>query len=309
VNDGAFVFDRASHVVTATAVGIDGVTPISGTFEFTYGGSSAEPTAPGTYPVVATFVSSESDYSGAIGCGTIVIGATTMPSTTITVGTTATYNLTGAAPTGGPAQIVNNSSADVGLFVTGANQVAGIDGTGNLTIKDGSSLIANHIIQNSLVIGGSAGNPTTVTIAASDSTGNPLASAAASSATASSVALSSAPAQSAVRQSAAVQAAAVQSEPAQPKPSPAALASAAPETLPSSPPTCPAAKSSALVTSTAGLETREVASDAKARGDFVSWNQSSAAVDAVFEDHGVPMIVDDDLLDLIGSDVGKIAKE
>jgi large repetitive protein len=318
VNDGAFVFDGTSHGATAIAVGIDGVTPISGTFQFTYGGSSAEPTAAGTYPVVATFVSSESDYSGAIGGGTIVIGATTtMPSTTITVGTTATYNLTGAAPTGGPAQIVNNSSADVGLFVTGANQVAGIDGTGNLAIGAGGSLIANHIIQNSLVIGGSAANPATVTIAASDSDGNPLASAAASSATASGFALSSA--QSAVGQSTAVQAAAVRSEPPQSdivsqpiagpaKPSPAALTSA-PETPHSSPPTDPAAKPSELVSSTSGLETREVASAAKARGDFGSWNQPSAAVDAVFEDHGVPTIVDDDLLDLIGSGIGKFAKE
>jgi hypothetical protein len=43
-----------------------------------------------------------------------------------------------------------------------------------LAIDAGSSLIANHIVQGSLVIGGSAGSPSTVTIAPSDSNGDPV---------------------------------------------------------------------------------------------------------------------------------------
>ena len=324
VNDGALVFDGASHGATAVAVGIDGVTPLSGTFEFIYGGSSAEPTAPGTYPVVATFISNESDYSDATGGGTIVIGAAqTISSTTVTVGTTATFNLNGTAPSG-PEQIVNNSIAAVGVSVTGANQVAGIDGTGNLAINDGSSLIANHIIQGSLVIGGSAGSPATVTIAASDSAGNPLAIAGATTAAATSAASSFALAQSAPEKSAGAQTSSVQSGPARSEiaaqmiaspaePSPAAL-TLDPGTPPNPPPATPAPTTPALVTSNSGAwvlgaEDSKSTSLANAHDDFVSWNQPSAAVDAVFEDHGIPTFVDDDLLDLIGSDVGKIARK
>ena len=51
---------------------------------------------------------------------------------------------------------------------------SGIEGTGDLSISAGGSLIATHIIQDALVIGGTAGSPAVVTIAPSDSAGNPL---------------------------------------------------------------------------------------------------------------------------------------
>jgi ELWxxDGT repeat protein len=63
------------------------------------------------------------------------------------------------------------------LTVTGAGSLAfigGIDGPGDLTVDAGSSLTANCIVQSALVIGGTAGSPATVTIAASDSSGNPF---------------------------------------------------------------------------------------------------------------------------------------
>ncbi len=59
---------------------------------------------------------------------------------------------------------------------------AGIDGNGTTTVNSGGSLIANHIVQGALVIGGAAGSPATVTIAASDASGNPLNAAEAGSA-------------------------------------------------------------------------------------------------------------------------------
>ena len=177
VNDGAFGFDGFSHPATATAVGIDGATPIDGTFTFTYNGSSDEPTAPGTYAVVATFASNTSDYANTIAAGTIVVGNESAPSTTITVGTTGTYTLSGTPTGGGLSHIINNSTAGAGLNVVGTNQVGVIEGTGNTTVGEGSSLTANSIVQGSLVIGGSAGNPATVTIAASDASGNPVSAA------------------------------------------------------------------------------------------------------------------------------------
>jgi fibronectin-binding autotransporter adhesin len=73
------------------------------------------------------------------------------------------------------ANIVNNSAAPAGLLASGTNQQVGfINGAGNTQVNAGSDLTANHIIQTSLVIGGTAGSPSLVTIAASDGAGNPL---------------------------------------------------------------------------------------------------------------------------------------
>ncbi len=70
--------------------------------------------------------------------------------------------------------IVNSSSAP-GVLITGTNQIVGaIDGLGNTQVNAGSDLIANHIIQSSLIIGGTAGSHGLVTIDASDASGNPL---------------------------------------------------------------------------------------------------------------------------------------
>ncbi len=190
VNDGSFGFDGFSHPATATAVGLDGVTPIDGTFTFTYNGSSDEPTAPGTYAVLATFTSNVSDYANTVATGTIVIGDKSAPSTTITVGTTETYTLSGTPTGGGLSHVINNSTADIGLNVIGENQVGVIEGTANTTANDGSSLTANSIVQGSLVIGGSAGSPAIVTIAASDASGNPFGAASNASSAAAALATS-----------------------------------------------------------------------------------------------------------------------
>jgi fibronectin-binding autotransporter adhesin len=71
--------------------------------------------------------------------------------------------------------ITNNSIAVAGLLVSGGNQQVGnIDGSGNTQVNAGSDLTANHIVQAALVIGGTAGSPALITIATSDSSGNPL---------------------------------------------------------------------------------------------------------------------------------------
>ncbi len=72
--------------------------------------------------------------------------------------------------------ISNSSSAPAGLLISaGHQQVAGIGGTGTTQVSAGASLSADHIVQSALIIGGASGNPGFVTIAASDSSGNPLA--------------------------------------------------------------------------------------------------------------------------------------
>jgi autotransporter-associated beta strand protein len=107
------------------------------------------------------------------------VGTPAFPAGTIAVvDQTGTLELAGSASalTGGSVgvNVTNNSTAATGLLVSGSTQiVGGIDGTGNLVINAGASLTANHINEGALVIGGTAGSPGVVTIAASDANGDP----------------------------------------------------------------------------------------------------------------------------------------
>jgi hypothetical protein len=318
INDGSFMFDGNLHEATATAIGIDGATAVDGTFDFTYNGDPNPPTAPGTYSVVANFTSNNSDYANSSANGTIVIGAVAdNPTTTITIGATSTYNVTGTGPTGQPQQIQNDSSAPVGLFVTGINQVGGIDGKGNTTIGDGSNLTANHIVQGSLVIGGTATAPSTVTIAASDAAGNPLPAAAisattsAATASASSLATgSSAGASGPTTTAESLESSSVEKSNIGRQPS---VGSADPPSSPltiSAPPSDPAPLAIDALqsprTSNDGPISSGAASIAPGRPDSLA-SLPPAAVDSVFEDNGVQTSPADELLDLIGPALDKPA--
>ncbi len=85
VTVGAPIYDGQPHAATAEAIGVDGKTPVTGSFTFTYNGSSTPPTAAGTYPVIATFTSTDTNYGTATGSGTLVISPAT-PGVTVTVG-------------------------------------------------------------------------------------------------------------------------------------------------------------------------------------------------------------------------------
>jgi fibronectin-binding autotransporter adhesin len=80
-----------------------------------------------------------------------------------------------ASPAADRVAISNNSTAAAGLVVSGVNQQVGaISGSGNVQVNAGASLIADSISATALLIGGAAGNPAKVTIAGSDSNGQPL---------------------------------------------------------------------------------------------------------------------------------------
>ena len=66
-------YDGQSHSVSATALGIDGSTPVPGSFTYTYNGSVAPPTTPGIYIVVASFTSADALYGSSTGAGTLTI--------------------------------------------------------------------------------------------------------------------------------------------------------------------------------------------------------------------------------------------
>jgi hypothetical protein len=62
---GTFTYDGHAHGITATEVGVDGVTPAAGAFSYTYNGLSTAPTTWGIYSAVATFTSADPNYSNA----------------------------------------------------------------------------------------------------------------------------------------------------------------------------------------------------------------------------------------------------
>ena len=82
VSAGPFTYNGNPQAVTATAIGTDGVTPVAGSFAFTYNGSATPPTDAGTYDVQATFTSADPNYADA----TVTTTETINPATpTITV--------------------------------------------------------------------------------------------------------------------------------------------------------------------------------------------------------------------------------
>ena len=75
---GTITYDGMPHPISATVVGVDGVTPV-GNLSFTYNGSPSAPVNAGTYTAVATFTSADPNYSGATASTTIVIPDPTIP--------------------------------------------------------------------------------------------------------------------------------------------------------------------------------------------------------------------------------------
>jgi autotransporter-associated beta strand protein len=107
--------------------------------------------------------------------GTPIIGA----GATATVAAGATLELASTVPTlvagANRTNIFTNGTSAVGLLISGTQQqVGGINGTGITQVSSGSSLTANHIVQNTLSIAGASSSVRgSVTIAPSNSTGNP----------------------------------------------------------------------------------------------------------------------------------------
>jgi uncharacterized protein YhfF len=163
VTDPMPTFDGNPHSATATAVGIDGHTAVSGSFSFTYDGSGTAPTnAKTSYAVVATFTSTDPNYTGATGNGTLTIKQAT-PTVTVTDpmptydgnphtasatavgvdGHTAvngsfsfTYDGSGTAPTN-----AKTSYAVVAMFTSTDPNYTGASGNGTLTIKQATPTV------------------------------------------------------------------------------------------------------------------------------------------------------------------------
>jgi hypothetical protein len=119
--DGSAPYDGNAHADTASAVGTDGVTPVTGAFLITYNGSTTAPTEAGAYAVSATFISSDPNYTNATITGTMIISAVTP--TLVVDPTPFTYD--------------GNGQAAV-VSALGVDGVTPVDGTFSVTY-DGSS--------------------------------------------------------------------------------------------------------------------------------------------------------------------------
>ena len=84
ITGGTFAYDGNGHAATAAATGIGGVI-VTGSFAFTYNGSATLPTAAGTYGVIASFTSTDPNYSNSTGTGTVTISAVPFHVSNVTV--------------------------------------------------------------------------------------------------------------------------------------------------------------------------------------------------------------------------------
>jgi hypothetical protein len=143
-------FNGQYQQVTATAVGTDAVTPVSGTYEIAYKGSASNypPYLAGTYPVLVTFTSSDPNYGN----------ATLLTSLTINQASPAFSNLSaptiavGAATTTLSGNIADGTAYPTGDYVivtlNGVSQDATVDAHGNFsaTFATGALPVGSYTI-------------------------------------------------------------------------------------------------------------------------------------------------------------------
>lgn len=137
---GNFPYDGSPHAATAAATGIGGA-PVGGTFAFSYNGSAALPIAAGTYAVVASFTSTDANYSGGSATGTVLIAKATPAfanlSTPVIGEGVASVTITGRLAAG--------NVVPVGAAVTGSlngeTRVGTVDATGNFSLSFPTALL------------------------------------------------------------------------------------------------------------------------------------------------------------------------
>ena len=139
LNSSSTTFNGQSQSASATAVGSDGVTPVSGTFAFAYNGAPGGPSNAGTYQVLATFTSADPNYGNATLLTTFTISqaapafSNLTSSPTIAVGTATTTlsgSLTDIYPTPNPP-----AGALVYVTINGVTQEARLDNFGSFSVS------------------------------------------------------------------------------------------------------------------------------------------------------------------------------
>jgi autotransporter-associated beta strand protein len=105
----------------------------------------------------------------------LLTGNAVMGAVPVMVNNDATLEVANSTPALSNTPVMNNSTATVGLLITGpCLEIKSIDGSGATQVNAGADVTTDHIIQSALVIGGTGVNPATVTIDATDASGSPL---------------------------------------------------------------------------------------------------------------------------------------
>jgi hypothetical protein len=129
--------------VSATAVGTDGVTPVSGSFAFAYNGGPNRPYYAGSYTVLATFTSADPKYANATLVGKVTINkghpafSSLTPSTTIVIGTAST-TVSGNIGVGS----ANPTGEYVIITLNGVSVATTVNNNGNFSTTLGTSTLA-----------------------------------------------------------------------------------------------------------------------------------------------------------------------
>jgi hypothetical protein len=156
-------------------VGVDGKTVVSGSFTFAYYvGTSATgtplttaPSNASTYTVVATFTSSDSNYTGGTAQITFIIKPATLSVTAVN------FNATAGAPFSGTVATITNNvdplgNADYTAVISwgdGTTSTGAISGSGSTLTVSGSHTFADPVNETEQVtISNKQGNTTTVTV-------------------------------------------------------------------------------------------------------------------------------------------------
>ena len=170
---------QASDATFAGALALAGGPSTAGAAQFTKLGAAKLTIASGLSLGDNSQVNIDAGTLKLANSGPATIGA----AVTVNVNNAATLELAGsvsALSTGttpaNRAAIVNDSTAAAGVLISGPNQQTGpIEGPGTVQVNAGASLTADFITAGALVIEGDATDSAIVSIAASDTSGNPLA--------------------------------------------------------------------------------------------------------------------------------------
>jgi hypothetical protein len=140
-------YNGQSQKVTATAVGTDGVTAVSGTYEIAYNGNAGSvPYKAGTYSVLVTFTSSDPNYGNATFLTTLTIDQASavfsnLSSPSITVGD-ATATVSGHIDDGSTNSTVIPTGEYVIVTLNGVAQDAVVGSNGNYSTTFATSGLA-----------------------------------------------------------------------------------------------------------------------------------------------------------------------
>jgi hypothetical protein len=137
-------YNGQSQQVTATAVGSDGVTPVSGTYQIAYNGNdNNRPYYPGTYSVLVAFTSSDPNYGNATALTTVTVSQATptfsnLTSPTIVAGT-ATTTVSGTI---GAGSFFPPAGDYVVMTLNGVSQEVAVGGNGTFSTTFNTSALA-----------------------------------------------------------------------------------------------------------------------------------------------------------------------